>query len=111
MKSCLTDISYINVELALANLVNSFPAEADRYLEMTKNEEGWRGKNIRIKWLELAIGLGKKEHLDELIRYSSKSYEFETRQNALMALKRLNYLDEQVAIIFLMQPFTGTISW
>ncbi len=93
----LTDLSYINVELALANLVSSFPSEADRYLEMTKHEEGWRGKNIRIKWLELAVGLGKKEHLDELIRYSSKSYEFETRQNALMALKRLNYLDEQVA--------------
>ncbi len=93
----LTDISYINVELALANLVKSFPAEGDRYLAMTKNEEGWRGKNIRIKWLELSVGLGKKEHLDELIGYSSKSYEFETRQNSLMALKRLNYLDKQVA--------------
>ena len=96
-ETLLTDLSYINVELALANLVSSFPSEADRYFEITKHEEGWRGKNIRIKWLELAVGLGKKEHLDELIRYSSKSYEFETRQNALMALKRLNYLDNRVA--------------
>jgi aminopeptidase N len=96
-ETLLSDLSYINVELALTNLVTSFPVEADRYLEMTKHEEGWRGRNIRIKWLELSVGLGKKEHLDELIGYSSKSYEFETRQNALMALKRLNYLDAQVA--------------
>jgi aminopeptidase N len=96
-ENLLTDLSYINVELALINLVNSFPTEAERYLTITENEVGWRGKNIRIRWLELSIGLGKKEHLDELICYSSKSYEFETRQNSLMALKRLNYLDKQVA--------------
>ncbi len=93
----LTDLSYINVELSLANLVHSFPNDADRYLAVTEKETGWRGRNIRICWLELAIGLGKKEHLNELIGYSSKSYEFETRQNALLALKRLNYLDKQVA--------------
>jgi aminopeptidase N len=93
----LNDLSYINVELALVNLVSSFPSDAERYLKMTEHEEGWRGKNIRIKWLELSIGLGKNEHLPELINYSSRSYEFETRQNALMALKRLNYLDNQVA--------------
>ena len=93
----LTDISYINVELSLANLVNTFPNDADGYLSITEKETGWRGRNIRICWLELSIGMGKKEHLDELISYSSKSYEFETRQNALMALKRLNYMDQQVA--------------
>lgn len=97
-ESLLSDISYINVELALTNLVYSFPAEAERYLEKTKHEEGWRGKNIRIKWLELAIGSGKKEHLPELIGYSSRSYEFETRQNTLIALKRLNYLDHEVSL-------------
>ncbi len=96
-ETLLSDLSYINVELALANLVISFPADAERYFELTKTEEGWRGKNIRIKWLELSIGIGKKEYLSELIGYSSLSYEFETRQNALMALKRLNYLDEEVA--------------
>jgi aminopeptidase N len=96
-ETLLKDISYINVELALVNLVNSFPEDAERFLSETANEEGWRGKNIRIRWLELSIGLGKKEHLDELVRYASESYEFETRQNSLLALKRLNYLDLKVA--------------
>lgn len=96
-ETLLTDISYINVELALANLVSSFPRDGERYLSITEKETGWRGINIRICWLELAIGQGKEEYLAELINYSSKSYEFETRQNALMALKRLNYIDKQVA--------------
>jgi aminopeptidase N len=95
-ETLLNDFSYINLELALENLVRSFPTDADRYLEITKNQTGWRGINIRIKWLELAIETGKKEYFDELVDYSSLSYEFETRQNALMALKRLNYPDERV---------------
>jgi aminopeptidase N len=93
----LTDRSYTNIELALENLVNSFPGGAHPYFGQTGMVTGWRGKNIRIKWLELAVESGKKEHLQELISYSSQSYEFETRQNALNALKRLNYLDEEVA--------------
>ncbi len=96
-ESMLNDRSYKNIELALENLVYSFPQETDRYLGMTAGMEGWRGKNIRIVWLELAIESGKKEFLNELIGYSSLSYEFETRQNALNALKRLNYLDQEVA--------------
>ena len=63
---------------------------------MTKNEEGWRGKNIRIRWLEVALIFNHLEYLDELIDYSSRSYEFETRINALTALKNLNYLDNRV---------------
>jgi aminopeptidase N len=94
----LGDSSYINVELALENLVRSYPGETERYLALTADEEGWRGKNIRVKWLELAIGSGKDQYLEELTGYSSLSYEFETRQNALMALKRLNYLDGEVAV-------------
>lgn len=93
----LNDESYINVELALQNLAASFPEETSAYLEATKDETGWRGRNIRIKWLEIAIEKGQKKFLQELIRYSSKSYEFETRQNALNALKRLNYMDSEVA--------------
>ncbi len=88
-ETLLADLSYINVELALNNLVGSFPSDAERYLAMTQDEEGWRGKNIRIHWLELAIGQGKNECLSELIQYSSKSYEFETRQNSLMVIKTI----------------------
>lgn len=93
----LSDLSYINVELALTNLCASFPEQKTEYLELTRHETGWRGRNIRIKWLEIAIESGQKEFLNELISYSSKSYEFETRQNALNSLRRLNYLDSVVA--------------
>ena len=66
---------------------------AVHYLELTKNMEGWRGKNIRMAWLEISIRNGKKEYLDELIPYSGPSYEFETRMNAFSALQKLGYID------------------
>lgn len=92
----LTDSSYLNVELALANLCNSYPKEIKNYLALTKNEVGWRGKNIRIKWLEISINNGDLKVLNELKSYTGESYEFETRINAINALKRLNILDELV---------------
>jgi aminopeptidase N len=93
----LSDISYINVELALQNLCSSFPEDRNTYLDATKTETGWRGRNIRVKWLEIAIENGQNEYLKELIGYTGKSYEFETRQNALNALRRLDYLDQESA--------------
>jgi len=90
----LYDSSYLNVELALEALCASFPAYTDQYLELTKDMEGWRGKNIRMKWLELAIIRGRKEFLPELISYCSPKYEFETRINAFNLLKKLKYSDE-----------------
>jgi aminopeptidase N len=90
----LFDPAFLTVELALENLCNSFPSEIDHYLELTKATEGWRGKNIRIKWLEIAILNGKVKYQKELISYSGDSYEFETRINAANALKRLNLLTE-----------------
>ena len=93
-ETLLSDSSYINVELALENLCNSFPERVSEYLEQTKNKSGWRGKNIRIKWLEIALENGKIEYFDELKGYTSASYEFETRINAMAAIKRLNLPDE-----------------
>lgn len=93
----LTDQSYIIVEKALDLLSRSFPKDIPRYLEATKNETGWRGKNIRMKWLEIAIQAEQREYLRELTDYSGPHYEFETRMNAFQLLKRLNYLDEKAA--------------
>ena len=93
-EKCLTDYSYLNIELALDNLCSSFPQNVDRYLEMTKNMTGWRGMNIRMKWLQIAIDSGKQEYLQELIGYSGPKYEFETRMNSLNLLKKLRYMDE-----------------
>jgi len=92
-ESCLSDSSYLNIQFALERLCTSFPGETDRYLELTKEMEGWRGMNIRMAWLEIAIRKGKYEYLKELIAYSGPKYEFETRMNALSALQKLNYID------------------
>lgn len=94
----LKDTSYANVELALQNLASSYPKDIDLYLDIVGQEEGWRGKNIRMKWLEIAIGAGKNEHIEELKKYTSSSYEFETRINSIITLKKLNYFDKEVAI-------------
>jgi hypothetical protein len=92
----LSDSCYKNIELALDNLCTSFPENSNKYLEPTSDLVGWRGNNIRIKWLEIAIATGKTKHLKELIDYSSRNYEFETRINAITALKRLNICNEEI---------------
>ncbi len=92
-EECLNDSSYLNIELALDALCTDFPSERSRYLDMTKDSKGWRGLNIRMKWLEIAISSGRKEYLPELISYSGPVYEFETRSNALNVLRKLDYLD------------------
>lgn len=93
----LEDQSYVNVAKALEVLSRSFPEEIPAYLEETRDETGWRGLNIRMKWLEIAIGAGQQEYLPELVEYASPRFEFETRINAFQLLKRLNYLDDKSA--------------
>jgi len=93
VEACLGDSSYLNIQLALESLCSSFPSGTDHYLDLTRNMEGWRGKNIRMAWLGIAIRHGKKDYLNELIPYSGPKYEFETRMNALSVLQNLNYID------------------
>ena len=93
-EKALNDFSYLNQELALQNLCQSFPENTDKYLEMTKGLTGWRGLNIRMKWLEIAITEGKTEFLPELTAYSGPQFEFEKRINAFNLLKRLRTINE-----------------
>jgi hypothetical protein len=94
----LADLSYVNVEKSLDLLCSSFPEKTLYYLDLTKNETGWRGLNIRMKWLEIAIGPGQqREYIAELVEYASPRFEFETRMNAFQLLKRLNYIDKTSA--------------
>ena len=89
----LYDSSFVNVEFALDALCISFPEKRDQYLDQTKDMEGWRGKNIRMKWLEISVSSGKKEFMPEIIGYCGPKYEFETRMNAFSLLKRMKYAD------------------
>lgn len=96
-ETLLHDSSYLNVELALDRLCRSFPSEVTQYLDATSGEVGWRGKNIRVKWLQIAIANWKLEYLAELISCTAVNQDFETRMNAFNALKQLGYIDETIA--------------
>jgi aminopeptidase N len=106
-EALLADSSYLNCELALDALCRDFPSEKNRYLGLTSEARGWRGLNIRMKWLEIAIGSGQKEYLPELIAYTSPEFEFETRMNSLTTLKKLGYLDPVAA----QNAITAALHW
>jgi aminopeptidase N len=95
VEEMLYDSSYLNVEYALEALCASFPKNIDDYLDLTRDMEGWRGKNIRMKWLAVALKNGQMDNMPELISYCSPEYEFETRINAFNLLKTLNYSDSK----------------
>lgn len=88
----LTDSSYTTVLLALEKLSSRFPENNRRYLKLTDKVFGG-GNKVRIKWLEINALEGSDKDLDRLVDYASNAWEFRTRQNAMQALKRLNYLD------------------
>lgn len=90
LEKLITDPSYELAALALDKLCFNYPANTDRYLALAKGIVGTRGHNVEVKWLEIAVGAGKKEFTDKLVDYCSNSYEFITRVNAFNALKKLD---------------------
>ena len=89
--------SYDVIQIALIRGVMNFKENTDYYLEQTKNVVGTKGKNVRIQWLQINAGKTKaEESYKELVDYTSNSFDFITRQNAIGALKRLNYCNEQL---------------
>jgi aminopeptidase N len=93
----LSDSSYDVVLGALDKLANTNPAGIQTYLEKTKGVIGTNGRNVEIKWLELsAENSNDNQYINKLVDYTSNSYEFITRDNAMFALKRLNYFDTRM---------------
>jgi aminopeptidase N len=90
----LRDSSYTTVQEALEKLCAQFPENCNRYLEITKNDSG-QANRVKVKWQEISAARGNKKAITELKKLASPSYEFRTRQNAIEALKRLNYLDQE----------------
>ncbi|MBS1625755.1 MAG: hypothetical protein JST83_17150 [Bacteroidetes bacterium] len=89
----LTDTSYYTVEMALRKLVKQYPANKNRYLATVKHLHGL-SENVRITYLELKGADSINVVKDELVRYTSQSYEFRTRVKAMEALERLGYSDD-----------------
>ncbi len=93
----LTDSSYFIIVTALEKLCAAFPDKTTKYLAATKGIEGTNGRNVLIKWLEISINNKEdRKELERLANYTSQSYEFMTRTNAMAALRRLNYFDNKV---------------
>jgi aminopeptidase N len=97
----LDDDSYKTKEIALINLCNSFPNQANEYLEKLKNLQGNNDKSLRVTWLKLALNSGKNAeyknlYFNELLNYTSSNNESSVRQNALEVLLELFPKNEQV---------------
>jgi aminopeptidase N len=90
----LQDSSYDIVASSLEKLCNMFPNETDKYLALTKDVIGVRNRNVELKWIEMSlIQKGNQELFNKLVNYTSNSYEFQTRINAIAVLKKFNYFD------------------
>ncbi len=94
----LYDSSYNNIQIALEYLCANDTANIATYLGATKDYKSI-GLKLHIKWLELELNRAPNTvfYLNELIDYTSPSYEFQTRRNAAEALKRLNICNVAIA--------------
>jgi len=89
VEKLLLDSSYSVQRDALVKLCASNPSKKNQYLETTAKELGNNAYNVRISWLSIAIAAGKTQHIDELVDFSSVSFEFNTRRAAFAEMTKL----------------------
>ena len=71
-------------------------------LEKTQNEIGFNDRNLRVRWLTLALMTkdfqkeSKSKYYDELLDYTTPKFESQLRQNAMTNLLYLNPNDTNV---------------
>ncbi len=100
-ESLLSDNSYVTIEAALYNLWVNFPLERAKYLEQTKDIDGFSDYNVRMLWLALHLNTieyqsdKKQDVLNELINYTLPDYHFEVRLKAFGYLKLLGAFESQ----------------
>ena len=100
-ESLLNDQSYLTIEQALFSLWQNFPESQSKYLEATKNLEGFSNKNIRLMWLTLSLVTptyqpeNNSKFYQELSGYTSPKYAYEIRQNAFGYLYQIESFTEQ----------------
>jgi aminopeptidase N len=92
----LNDSSYAVIEEALSKLALSFPDDLERYLTITKDEKGINGMELRMTWLELSIFKGNTQALRELVDFTSHSFDFNVRRNAMSTLRRLQIFNQEI---------------
>jgi hypothetical protein len=95
-RGLLQDSSYEVIEQSLELLAFYFTQNINDYLKLTEGQIGNRSHNIAIQRLAIQIEYNMDEKaLNELVAYTSQSYEFLTRVKAAQALQELNLLNEE----------------
>lgn len=104
IEGLLNDSSYSIIETTLTKLCEQFPAKRSNYINTGLGITSPH-QRVKIKALELLLaGSNDKSSgqtltsTNELVDFSSNSFEFMTRQNAMNALKRLNICNNQVVV-------------
>jgi hypothetical protein len=98
LTALLHDSSYAIIETVLEKLAEAAPKHLREYLAATRGVEGVLGRNVRVRWLELAyMESGKRSLAEELVALTGSSYEFRTRDNAMAALRRIDYFSVALA--------------
>lgn len=97
-EALLEDDSYLTREMVLLNLWTKFPEHRARYLDATKEVQGFHNKNIRLMWLVLALYTdgynpsAKVIYAGELASYSSDFYGMEVRQTAFQYMMEMGFV-------------------
>ena len=99
-ETLLNDNSYETKEIALVQLIASFPGYTQDYLNKTKNIIGFNDKSFEMLWFFWAISTpnyiqNTAELIEKLSNYTSNNFEFSVRQNAFVYLHKLNNLNYQ----------------
>ncbi len=100
-ESLLEDESWLTREAALTNLWMQFPNENVKYLEKTKDQQGFSDKNLRILGLTLNLATPafqpeKQDNIyKELSGYTAAHNPFEIRENAFGYLYQINAFSDQ----------------
>jgi aminopeptidase N len=98
IEGLLKDSSYELVDAALQKLAEIRPEGLKPWLAVTRGTVGVLGRNVEVRWLELSWRATKNEqYARQLVDLCSPSYEFRTRVNAMNALRRMDYFDQQLA--------------
>ena len=92
----LDDRSYEVISIAVTKLCNSFPDDAEDYLEETAEVKSPFAR-VEIARLEEMAQLNDTTALTQLADLTSQSFDFWTRGNAMKAFKRLGILTPEAA--------------
>ncbi len=112
-ESYLDTKSYLVIAGSLDLLCKSFPEKADEYLAKTKNVSGESIPYVKLSWLKNTVIYGsvtnreKQKFADELVSFTSNSYEFNTRLLALNNVFEIQYLNRQL----LLNLINGSVSF